>query len=237
MVVAENVAGSRREGRRQVGPAGPVDVRVDRGQVRPAQPPPEPEHRQVLADLHDQDRPARARRAGPRLLHRDGRPGPGISQGRRRAVAGRRARTSATRCWSSATRRSRKAKAEGAVTLIEGDTQRLPLPDDTLRRRDRRLRPPERGRHGQGDRRDGPRRPARRQGGDPRILQAEGADPRPALPDLLQARPAQGRPDDRPELLRRLQLPAGQRPPVPRRPGDARPPRLPRADRPPSSTR
>ena len=105
-----------------------------------------------------------------------------------------------------------------------------------LRRRDRRVRPPERGRHGQGDRRDGPGRPARRQGGDPRVFPAPRADPRPALPDVLPARPAQGRPDDRAQLLRRLQLPAGQRPPVPRRPGDARPPRLSRPDRPPPAS-
>ena len=54
-----------------------------------------------------------------------------------------------------------KAKADASVALIEGDTQRLPLPDNTFGRGHGRFRAPERRRHGPGDRRDGPRRPTR----------------------------------------------------------------------------
>ena len=133
MDVAENVAGTpcpRR--RRQVRPAGPVDVRLDRGPVRPAQPPAEPEHRPALAAVHDPDRPARAGRARCSTAA-PGRPTwPWPTTGP--AGAGRRssAPTSATRCSAIGNARSARRRPAGRVTLIEGDTQRLPLPDDTF---------------------------------------------------------------------------------------------------------
>ena len=97
-------------GGRQVGDTGPVDVRVDRGQIRPAQPPPEPEHRQVVADLHHEDCP----RPRPGSRSSIAAPGPPTSPSNttRPAAGARRSwgRTSATRCWSSATRRSRRRR-------------------------------------------------------------------------------------------------------------------------------
>ena len=50
----------------------------------------------------------------------------------RRAVAGGRVGLLPRDARRSATTRSARRRPEGRVTLIEGDTQRLPLPDDTF---------------------------------------------------------------------------------------------------------
>src|SRR5262249_38143661 len=73
--------------------------------------------------------------------------------------------------------------------------------------------------------------PAGWQGGDPRVLQAPRCDPRPTLSRLLPIDRPEGRTGARTEQHRRLPLSSRKRDAVSRRPGDARPPRRPEADR------
>ena len=145
--------------------------------------------------------------------------------------------TSATRCSPSGNAKVRKAGAAGNVVLIEGDTQRLPLPGDTFGVVTVAFGLRNVGRHVRGI--DEMIRVAR-PGGKVAILEfsrPRGRDPRPALPRLLPPGPPPGRPGARAQRARRLRLPAGERAAVPRRPGDARPARLARPDRRCGSTR
>ena len=194
-------------------------------QVRPAQPPAEPEHRPALAAVHDADGPARAGGSRARLLHRDRRPGPGLPPGGPGPVAGRRRRL-LPRDAPPGQQQGPQGRGVGARDRsIEGDTQRLPLPDDTfgvvtvafglrnvsdtVRGIDEMIR-------------------VARPGGKVAIL--EFSRPRGPLLGRLylvffRHDPAPDRPGDRPERRRCLPLPADQRAAVPRRPGDARPAR------------
>ena len=160
--------------------------------VRPAEPLLSLNIDRLLAAVHDPDGAARAGRAGARLLHRDGRPGPGLRPGRRGAVAGRRRRLLPRDAGRSATRRSARPGPAGRVTLIEGDTQRLPVPSDTFGVVTVAFGLRNVGRHRPRDRRDDPRRPAGREGGDPRVLAAPRAGPRPALSRASSARSCPG---------------------------------------------
>ncbi len=129
----------------------------------------------------------------------------------------------------------KKAGASDRIVLVEGDT-RPPTPAERyLRDRDGGLRPAERERHGaRGIDEMISGRPPRWEGRDPRIPRVPGAPARPALSCLLPPRTSQSRPDDCSQSARRLQLPAVERSPIPRRTGDARPAQLPGPERDPA---
>ena len=146
--------------------------------------------------------------ARPRLLHRNGGPGPGLRPRRPGAIADRRHRLLPRDARPGPRQGSRRRTRPARITLVESDAQRLPLPSDTLQRRERGLRPAQRGRHGPRHRRDDSRRPARRQGRDPGVFPPRGAVPGRPLPDVLPPSAAADRPGDRPERRPRLRLPA-----------------------------
>ena len=81
--------------------------------------------------IHDAGCRPGAGRAGARLLHRHGRPGPGLRPRRRGPFADRRNRL-LPRDARPGPCQGRKGQASGRITLIEGDTQRLPVPSDTF---------------------------------------------------------------------------------------------------------
>ena len=71
----------------------------------------------------------------------------------------------------------RKSQAASRVVLVEGDTQRLPVPSDTFGVVVCRLRPAQRSRHDLRHRRDDSRGPAGRKGRHPRILASSRQGP------------------------------------------------------------
>ena len=169
--------------------------------------------------LHDPDGAARAGCSRARLLHRDGRPGPGLRPRRPGAIADRRDRLLPRDARDRAAPRSARPGRLGRVTLVEGDAQRSARAERHLRRGQRGVRPAERQRHGPRHRRADPRGPAGGQGRDPGVLPAPRAVPGPALPRVLppsscrgSARPWPPTPTDAYDYLPRsvLEFPDGQ---------------------------
>ena len=199
--------------------------------VRFAQPLAQSEHRSFLANLHDAGRGSRAGCA------RCSTAAPARPTWRWRTTAPaeviRRSSEpiSAARCSSLGHAKVKKAGAAGRITLVEGDTQRLPVPSDTFGVVSvafglRNVRDTVRGV-------DEMIRVAR-PGGKVAIL--EFSRPRgrllgPALPGVLSPFAAARRPGAGTQPGRRVRLFAPERPRVPGRPGDARSPGRARTDR------